>query len=176
MNIYLIGYRCTGKTTVGKLLSEMLNWPLSDSDAAVEKEYNTTISEMVEYDGWDKFRERERKMIRELSFLNRSVISTGGGVVLNKSNISNLRKSGVVVWLEASKDTIIKRILNDEKTSSQRPALLNTDLETEVNETLSKRMPLYERTSDFSIDTDKIDLAEIPVKIVETIKKRGLKL
>ena len=176
MNIYLIGYRCTGKTTVGKLLSEKLNWPLSDSDAAVEKEYNTTISEMVENDGWIKFRERERKMIRELSFLNRSVISTGGGVVLNKSNISNLRKSGVVVWLEASKDTIIKRILNDEKTSSQRPALLNTDLETEVNETLSKRMPLYERTSDFSIDTDKIDLAEIPVIIIETIKKRGLKL
>lgn len=176
MNIYLIGYRCTGKTTVGKLLSENLNWPFSDSDDEVEKEYNTSISDMVELDGWDKFRERERKMIRELSFLNRSVISTGGGVVLNKSNISNLRKSGVVVWLQASKETILKRIVDDTKSSSQRPALLNTDLESEVDETLSKRIPLYERTCDFSIDTDNITLEEIPVKIIETIKNRGLKL
>lgn len=176
MNIYLTGYRCTGKTTVGKELSRYLNWPFLDSDYEIEKEYSTTIAEMVEKEGWNKFRAREKKIIRELSFLDKSVIATGGGVILKSSNVSEIRRSGIVVWLQASKETIIQRMENDENTKSQRPSLTGTDIEAEVIETLGKRTPLYERSCDFWIDTEKFNPFEAVEKIVETIKKRGLKI
>ncbi|MCP4160133.1 MAG: shikimate kinase [Deltaproteobacteria bacterium] len=176
MNIFLIGYRCTGKTTVGQLLSEYLKWPFIDSDDEVEKEYNRTISEMVEEEGWDKFRKREKEAIRNISFLDKTIVSTGGGVILNSSNISNLRRSGIVVWLTASKETIFERMVSDVNTASKRPSLLDTDLEAEINETLSKRTPLYEKSCDFSINTDEINLEDISINIVNTIKERGLKI
>ncbi len=176
MNIYLIGYRCTGKTAVAENLGKQLDWPVIDADEELVKEYEQTISQIVEEEGWDSFRKKEKAVTRKLSFLDKYVIATGGGVILNKDNIHNLRRSGIVVWLRAEEKTILNRLLNDEKTEEQRPDLTDQSLEAEINETLTKRIPLYEKTMDFLIDTDESSISEISQEIISTLNKRGLKI
>jgi len=161
MNIFLIGYRCTGKTSAGKALAEKLGQPFADSDSEIVKEQGMSVAEMVSAHGWDFFREKEQSVIRRLCAGDRQVVSTGGGVILNPENVKNMRQSGLVVWLKASPETIRKRILNDEATSHLRPSLTAKGLTEEIEDVLSIRTPLYEGAMNFSVDTDLAGIDEI---------------
>ena len=92
MNIYLIGYRCCGKTSVGKALSKLLSRPFLDTDEAVVQKAGMTISEMVEKNGWKAFRDMEKSVIDQTTSLFHHVIATGGGVILNPDNVRNMKK------------------------------------------------------------------------------------
>ena len=87
MNIFLIGYRCTGKTTVGRSLAKSLGRPFFDADKELVKEQRLNISEIVSQKGWDAFREMESMVIKRICDLDNYVVATGGGVVLNDENI-----------------------------------------------------------------------------------------
>ncbi len=166
MNIYLVGYRCTGKTSVGKRLAERMGRLFKDADLELVENCGKSIAEIVDAEGWEGFRKREVETTRSLAGLSEVVIATGGGVVLNPENIECMRKSGVIVWMTADPHTIIERMSRDVTTGEFRPSLTGGTVQKEVEETLAERLPLYEAAMDFMVPTDGKDLEEI-TRLVE---------
>lgn len=158
MHIYLIGYRCTGKTSVGKRLAARLDRPFVDTDAEVVREDGTAISEMVARFGWPYFREREKATLQRLSqqLLKTAerVISTGGGIVLDPENRRLMKATGRVIWLRATPGTILGRMTTDGKSAGQRPDLTDKPIAEEIIQTLEQRRPLYAEAADLHVDTD----------------------
>jgi len=170
--IILIGFRCVGKTTIGKKLAEVLEWKFLDLDEEIQKKLGKTIKEIVEEKGWSYFRKIEKEEMKKLKELKEIVIALGGGSVLHQEEMENLLENSLVVWLYSSPKVIIKRIKEDEKTSFQRPALKNLDLEKEIFEILKERMPLYEKFSHFRIDTDNLNIESAVKEILEKLSQK----
>ena len=95
-NIILIGYRCTGKTSVGEKLSERFGLPFFDTDDLIVEQAGMSISKIVEKGGWDLFRKKEQETIRGLSSMNKSVIATGGGAFENHESEEALKRNGLL--------------------------------------------------------------------------------
>ena len=151
MNIVLIGYRGTGKSTVGKLLAARLGRELVSTDAEIVKHAKRTIPQIVAQEGWESFRDRESEVCRELAARDQLVIDTGGGAILRAQNVEALRRNGTVFWLEASVVTITKRIGRD----NQRPSLTGSkSFVDEIQEVLRERTPKYQAAADHVITTD----------------------
>jgi shikimate kinase len=169
--VILIGFRCVGKTTIGKKLSEALNWDFLDLDEEIQKKTGKSIKELVEEKGWEYFRTLEKDEMKKLKKLKNVVIALGGGSVIHEKEMKNLFKESFVVWLWANPDVILDRIKEDEKTASQRPSLKNLDLKSEIEEVLKERYPLYEKFSHLRIDTDKFSVKEAVKKILEKMQE-----
>ena len=169
MNIVLIGYRCTGKTSVGKALAEPLGKAFVDTDVYIEEKANRPISDMVAKEGWDFFREKEREAIREITSSEDLMIAAGGGAVLNIENVANLKRNGVVILLETTNETILKRMRADEKTEQQRPSLTGKDPLEEIEEVLEIRRPYYQQAMDFSVDTTSKSIEQVVDEIIEKL-------
>lgn len=170
MNIFLIGYRCTGKTCIGKFLARALGWSFLDADLELVDKHGMTISEIVSKEGWSSFREKEKAILKRLSVLDKHVIATGGGVILDIENVEQMKKSGTIVWLKATPETIKERILQDQNTEELRPSLTSKGLVEEIEETLLDRKPLYESAMDFSVNTDDGRIDNICGKIMEKLQ------
>ena len=166
MNLFLIGYRCTGKTRVGKCLAERLGRPFLDTDAELVHETGMSISDMVKRHGWDFFRRQERRVLQRMCQKNDHVIATGGGVVLNPRNTADMRAAGRVVWLRANPATIAERMGRDSRSESQRPSLTGKTPVEEIEETLTGRLPLYESAMHAAVDTDGLTIEEITKRIL----------
>jgi shikimate kinase len=160
-NVFLIGYRCTGKTSVGKLLSAKLGWPFIDTDSLLVSDSGRSIKEIVATDGWEAFRKMEHAIIKEICALDRRIVATGGGIVLNADNVKLMKKRGKLVWLRATPETIKKRMMQDTDTEAFRPALTTKNSMAEVGTTLVEREPLYEKAMDFFVDTDNQQVDEV---------------
>jgi shikimate kinase len=151
MNIVLIGYRGAGKSAVGRRLAARLGRTLVSTDAEVVKRAHRTIPEIVAQEGWEYFRDLESDICRELASRDQLVIDTGGGAVLRAQNVEVLKKNGTVFWLEASVETITKRIGRD----TQRPSLTGTkSFVDEIQDVLQERTPKYQAAADHVIRTD----------------------
>ncbi|MBK5283653.1 MAG: shikimate kinase [Nitrospiraceae bacterium] len=151
MNIVLIGYRGTGKSTVGRLLAARLGRELVSTDAEIVKRAQRTIPEIVAQQGWDYFRDLESDICRELANRDQLVIDTGGGAILRAQNVEALKKDGTLFWLTASVETIAKRIGGDK----QRPSLTGTkSFVDEIQDVLQERTPKYQAAADHIIRTD----------------------
>lgn len=161
MNIYLIGYRCVGKTSIGKQLAKRLQWTFVDLDQKIMEEQQMTITEMVSKYGWEYFREKERSVIQSFEVVCHHVVATGGGIILNPANVAVMKKTGVVIWLKALSQTIRNRMLQDHQTANLRPALSDKGILDEIDEMLRIRNPLYESAKDFSIETDNKNIHSI---------------
>jgi shikimate kinase len=172
MNLFLIGYRCTGKSTIGKSIAMTMDWSLVDSDILVIKEYGKSIKDIIDTEGWEAFRRMERSTLKQICTKDRQVVATGGGVVLDKANIKAMKTSGMVIWLGATAETIQKRMLQDKNTGNFRPALTDKGRMEEIEDMLLKRNPYYESASDFSIQTDDVPLKEINAIIIQRIKDK----
>ena len=147
MRVVLIGFRGTGKTETGRLLSRLTAVPFLDTDAMIEASAGMTIHEIFHREGEEGFRAREREVIRALS-PGDAVIGTGGGAILDPVNVALLRKGSTMVLLEADEAVIEKRIA-----ASTRPPLTTHPLREEIHELLELRRPLYAAAADFRIDT-----------------------
>ena len=169
MNIFLIGYRCSGKTTIGKTIAKALDWSFVDADVILVRESGRYIKEIVDSEGWDAFRRMERSVLKQICADDRQVVATGGGVVLDRSNIQAMKTSGTVVWLDAGAETIQKRMLRDKNTGDFRPALTGKGRMEEIEDMLLKRNPYYESASDFSIHTDSASSGAITQKIIQKL-------
>ena len=170
MNIFLIGYRCSGKTKAGKSIAYFLNRQFIDTDLKVVEEEGMTISEIVGKKGWDFFREKETSTLKKVCAHDKQIVATGGGIVLNKENIVNMKKNGTIVWLKATFETIKKRMLIDSKTKNFRPSLTSKKIDEEIKETLLLRKPYYEKTMDFSIDTDNLDIEGVCKAVITKLR------
>jgi len=151
MNIVLIGYRGTGKSSVGRLLAARLGRELVSTDAEIVKRAHRTIPEIVAQEGWEHFRDLESDICRELASRDQLVIDTGGGAILRAQNVEALKKNGTLFWLEASVGTITKRIGR----GTQRPSLTGTkSFVDEIQDVLRERTPKYQAAADHAITTD----------------------
>jgi shikimate kinase len=151
-NLLLIGYRCTGKSTVARLLATWLDWGWTDADTVLEERAGTTIRAIFAAEGEAGFRQREEAVLDELCRGQRQVIATGGGVVLSSRNRQRLREAGRVIWLTADADTIWQRLQTDGSTRDRRPTLTVGGL-AEIQELLRVREPLYRSCADIIVET-----------------------
>jgi len=172
MNIILIGYRCSGKTSTGRELAERLGFSFYDTDAMVERQSGLTIPEIVAEQGWDAFRQKERAVIRELSGMDHGVFALGGGAVLDSRNVDNLEENGVFVWLIATAETIATRMGKDEANGNERPSLTKASSIAEIEEVLAEREPLYRNLADLAVDTTGIGPGSVAEAICADLRKR----
>jgi len=172
MNIILIGYRCTGKTSVGKKISERLRMPFYDTDELVKNHTGKTIREIVEEEGWESFRKEEKSVVRGLSSLVDTIIAAGGGAVVDAENKDALKRNGLFLWLTADVRTIVERMKNDRVAGEQRPPLSSDGLERETSEILKKRTPIYRQLADFTIDTSGKEIDAIADEACNLLARR----
>jgi len=165
--VLLIGFRGSGKTTIGKLLAERLSLSFLDLDEEIQRRVGLTIKEMVERYGWNYFRERERESLEDLMNKSRCVVALGGGSVLHADLMEKLKERALIIYLKISAETAVKRIERDPKTEHSRPSLSGLSLEEEAERVLKERVPLYERYADIIIDTDKETVEEVLTEILE---------
>jgi shikimate kinase len=170
-NVYLIGPMGSGKTAVGRRLATLLGKQFFDSDAEIEKRTGVDIRYIFEKEGEARFRQRERDVIAELSALDGVVVATGGGVVLDPVNRERLAETGVVVYLETTLDTLVRRT----KTSKTRPLLLNEDARTVLERLMVTRRPLYEEAADLRIETTGRQVRAVAVDIQQRLAERVAK-
>jgi shikimate kinase len=151
-NIALIGFMGSGKTTVGRVLSKQLEMKFVDLDKLVAAREKKTIPEIFEEKGEEYFRRLEREIVAEESRDNNTVISTGGGIIIDNENIKNLKKSSFVVYLDCEIDCIYERI----KHSKTRPLILNAEnVYEKINELYERRKMLYTISADYTVKIDK---------------------
>jgi shikimate kinase len=163
MNVVLIGYRGTGKSTIGTILAARLGRTAVSTDAEIVKRAGTGIPEIVAQHGWDYFRDLESQICQELADRDGLIIDTGGGAILRSQNVEALKKTGVVFWLTASVDTIVKRIGRD----TQRPSLTGTkSFLDEIEDMLRERTPKYQAAAHHVVPTDGRSTAQIADEIL----------
>lgn len=148
-NIYLIGLMGAGKTTIGRQLAKNLALPFYDSDKAIEEHTGVDIPTIFEFEGEEGFRDREQKMLQELTQMRGIVLATGGGAILREQNRRRLMDNGFVVYLQCSVERILERTRRD----NQRPLLRTDDPKARVEEFFQQREPLYLSCADFKVDT-----------------------
>ena len=173
MHIVLIGYRGTGKSAVGKRLAEKLKMPFYDTDELVERGVGRSIRDMVAEKGWAYFRKREGEIIRKLVLLQRGVVATGGGAVLDQGNCDILKKHGLLIWLRADAMTMVERMRDDATSKERRPPFLHDDAFRETEDVLKQRLPVYRRLADFSIDTTGKSIDEIAGAVCQFLNGTG---
>lgn len=125
-NIVITGFMGTGKTTVGRRLAELIGRPFVDADSEIVGRAGKTIPQIFAEDGESAFRALERQLCAELAAQTGLVIATGGGMLVDKSNLALMLASGFVVCLDASPKTIIARLgeTDDRPLAKQWAALL----------------------------------------------------
>lgn len=171
-NVYLIGPMGSGKTAVGRRLATLLGKEFRDADAEIENRTGVDIRFIFEKEGEARFRARERDVIADLTALHGVVVATGGGVVLDPVNRERLAATGVVVYLETTIDTLVRRT----KASKARPLLVNGDPRAVLERLMVVRRPLYEELADLRIDTTGRQVRAVAVEIVERLRQRVAKL
>lgn len=156
-NIFLIGPMGAGKTSVGRYLAKELNKDFYDSDEEIEKKTGVSLSWIFDLEGIEGYRQRELKIIDDLSSLSNIVLSTGGGCVETPEVREFLRQRGTVVYMEVSLETQLARLKRDKK----RPLLQGGNPQEVLIELWEKREPFYEKISDFRVVTDNRSVRDV---------------
>tara|TARA_B100000131_G_scaffold47900_1_gene42510 strand:+ start:801 stop:1307 length:507 start_codon:yes stop_codon:yes gene_type:complete len=165
MRLIIIGPMASGKSTVGRRLSNRLNLQFIDIDKEIEKSAGVSISWIFDVEGEERFREREVKELAKSINNNNCVISTGGGAILSKENREVLKK-GTVIYLETSIQTQLERTINDKK----RPLLQNSNNREQTLRELKKiRDPLFEECANITIKEGKNSHNEVVEEIINQL-------
>ncbi|MEM9411798.1 MAG: shikimate kinase [Planctomycetota bacterium] len=157
MNLYLIGYRGSGKSTIAPHLAKKLLWKAVDTDQEIEILCGRTIAEIFSEEGESGFRQWETSVIQGYALEKEHVVSLGGGAPTIEINRRLIKNSGKVVWLTASPEILWERISKDSKSRENRPALTGIDdgLK-EVQQMLEQRQETYADCADYTVDTSKL--------------------
>jgi len=167
-NLILTGFMGTGKTEVSRELARLLTMKLIDIDTEIEKSVKMSINQIFKQFGEQKFREMETEMIEKVSRERNILISTGGGAVLKQENMDVLKKTGRMICLMATPETILRRTSG----TGERPLLQVEKPFEKINELLNFRKPFYEK-ADMMIDTEDKTPLQIAEEIVEKVKNKA---
>jgi shikimate kinase len=165
VNLALIGFMGTGKTSAGRLVADQLRFDFLDTDELIQIRTGRTISDIFAQDGEPAFRKLEQELVGSLESTRRAVISTGGGLPTNPENLASLKRHALVVCLWASPGKIWERVRNQ----SHRPLLQNPDPQAKIGELLERREPFY-RQADVLINTDLRSAREVAQQVVLQFK------
>ena len=160
----------SGKSTVGKALANKIGFTFYDSDREIESRCGVDIPTIFEYEGEDGFREREARIIDELTALPDIVLATGGGSILREANREFLRSRGYVVLLSVDIDEQLRRIGND----SRRPLMQTEDRHATLRALMEKRTPLYQALAHVEISTDARRMHHVVARIQRHLKKHAI--
>lgn len=166
-NVFLIGPMAVGKTTIGRQLAKRLELEFVDSDHEIEKRTGVSISLIFDVEGEAGFREREAKVIAELTARTGIVLATGGGAVLLEENRRALRKNGIVVYLRASVESQLERT----KSTKHRPLLETENRRAALESLMEIREPLYRQEADLIIDTDHLSAGRAARQITRKLEE-----
>ena len=164
MKIFLIGMMGSGKSSVGKLLAKELNLPLIDIDKEIEKKENLSVTKIFNQKGEDYFRLIENKILKKCKTI--SIVSCGGGLIINEDNRKFLKKNGLTFYLKSKVETLEKRLTNDKK----RPLIDKSDLKKSLEKIYHERKNIYKNCANFTIQTDETSLSDICDQIKEKLK------
>lgn len=164
--IALIGYRGTGKSTVGRLLARQLGLDFADADAEIERRLGISIAELFATGREPFFRDEEERTLAALTARDRLVIATGGGAVLRESSRVALRRFGTVIWLKAAPEILADRLRGDH---AQRPALTSAGTLPEIERVLAHREPIYRSAAHLVIETGGATPAEVVGRILQAL-------
>jgi shikimate kinase len=168
MNLVLIGYRGTGKSTVARLLGERLGMQVVSLDAEIVCAAGRPIPAIVAEHGWPHFRELEAAVTKRVSERDGLILDCGGGVILRDDNVANLRRHGTVIWLRASVAAIVARI----EGGTERPALTaGKSFTEEVEEVLRERTPRYAAAAHHQVDTDGLSPADVAAQVAQLFRR-----
>jgi shikimate kinase len=166
-NIVLIGFKNSGKTSVGQLISEKTKKTFIDTDRLIEKNYAIqenrllTTREIYQNKGEPYFRDLEKKIIARLDGTHNSVIATGGGSILEHDNVIHLKKQGPCIYLYASFETLRIRLA-----TQAIPAFLDSRNEKNFHALYQHREPIYKKTADIQISTENKSMTEVCEEII----------
>ena len=174
MRIIFVGYRASGKSTVGQLVADRLGWPLLDVDRGIEQLSGMTIKDIFEQLGEPKYREIEHQVVAQMNPREEVVISFGAGTIMQPPNERMAKERSLVVYLEGPVEELWRRMQADPKSEETRPNL-STGGREEVVEMLKKREPVYQRCADLTLDGthDPQQLAETIVQAAQRGKGSG---
>ena len=157
----------TGKTAVGSELSKKIGWQFVDLDDLIELKEKKVIADIFAKEGEPYFRRLESRVLKEVSQETKFVVACGGGIVINPKNIETMKETGIVICLCASPEAILKRTAG----YAHRPLLNVKDPKKQIELLLELRAPYYAQ-ADKTIDTSKIPVKEVVVKISKLISKK----
>jgi shikimate kinase len=147
-NLALVGFMGTGKSTIGRLVAEQIQFDFVDTDALIEEHLGRSVSDIFASEGEPAFRQYEKQALESLRLRRNLVIAAGGGLVVDPANMASLKDHALVVWLVASPETIWERV----QTQTHRPLLQGPDPLAKIRAMLQAREPSY-RQADISIHT-----------------------
>jgi shikimate kinase len=171
--IALIGYRATGKTTVGRILAKQMGRSFHDCDAEIEHQSGRSIRTFFTDEGEAAFRDLEEQALRDLcQKMPETVLATGGGAILRETNRQVLARFGTVIWLTAPPEILVERLRQD---PNSRPSLTAAGLLDEVAILLEAREPLYRNAADLIVDASLSDPKWIADEVLRLIRSQGEK-
>ena len=170
MSIVLIGYRGSGKTSIGRAVAQLLKWPFVDADEEIVKRAGKSIKDIFAQDGEASFRELETHVVKLLMTKKSYVISLGGGAVVREENRKAIQAAkATVVYLRADAKTLYERIQADTKTAENRPALTAMKGLHEVEHLLKTRTPGYLAVMTNVLDVNNLSIEKAAERIVKMI-------
>lgn len=164
-NIALCGFMGTGKSSVGRLVAQQLRFAFLDTDAVIEARAGKSITDIFAQDGEPAFRALESKVVHELTSRNRTVISTGGGLVVNSENLASLKQHALVICLWATPETIWGRVKNQ----SHRPLLADPQPLEKIRSLLSQRAPFYKQ-ADVLLNTELRSTRDVAQQVIHQFR------
>lgn len=169
-NVFLIGYRGCGKTSVARALGERLGWPWYDADVELERRAGRSIKQIFAEEGEPAFRDLEQAVLADLAQQDRAVIALGGGAILREANRQAIANRGLTVWLQASPQTLLTRISADPTTSERRPNLTAQGGLAEIERLLAERSPLYAACAQRVLETEGRSCEQLAEQIIAWMK------
>ena len=169
-NIFLVGLMAVGKSTVGRLLAQALDYQFFDTDHVIEQRAGAEISWIFDVEGEEGFRERETHVLDDLTSRSAVVVATGGGAVLRSENRRMLADRGCVVHLDSPLQRLLERTGKDKK----RPLLQAGDRAATLARLQAERGPLYEEIADYCFVTDRQTPKMLVREIVQKLKEDGI--
>jgi shikimate kinase len=168
VNLYLVGFMGTGKTTIGRAAAQRLGFELVDSDHEIERQKGKTIAEIFAGEGEAAFRKFEREFVETGHPAMRTVVSCGGGLVVQPGMLDLLNSRGVVICLHASIETILARTSRHQ----HRPLLNVDDPDARVRTLYAAREPIYKRAGTVIL-TDSRSMTDIVAHVVRAWRREA---
>ena len=165
VNLALIGFMGTGKSSVGRLVADQLKFEFLDTDHLIETRAGKSINEIFAHNGESTFRKLESDLVRELSSRTQTVISTGGGLPINSANLDNLKQHALVVCLWSSPEKIFERV----REQSHRPLLQTPDPLGKIRSLLTAREPFYKQ-ADVLLNSEFRSIREVAQQVIHQFR------